>query len=249
MHATIASWRGANGEMSDKRTHMSIVGLNTHEEVKKAQASFERVFISGNPFDEPFADLVQARVILCQTSAEVLGCEQYEALRSAAKMIGESRAIITMVEQWSTLGFSGAGSLSLDLDWTSYDEYQNPSEEIEPPRGPAYVMVENALYSDKGTWGVMCTHETFGVIGGTIEFLDAFLENYRPKDVDYRNFIDMWAENAKTWEYAVEKWLPKLVKHIYRDCPPFPVPLELGGCRATEGKASTERGPRPVKKI
>jgi hypothetical protein len=139
----------------------------------------------------------------------------------------DSEAFLTYTEEWKKYGFRGEGTLALGLDKLTYDEYFIPTKEVDPPDGPAYSMVENAIYSQTGSWGLICSHEFFGVLGARNEFISCFLEHYRPNDIDCSEFVNLWLENNKTWDYCIESWLPGLIEHIYEGAEPCHLPKSL----------------------
>jgi hypothetical protein len=176
---------------------------NPISELKKV---FYKIFKNTNPFGSMFNDVIKQKFILCPTDGYYLNENQFNALMKTSKASGETsfylyeieNCLLDNPEEKNTYSF-GYGELSNKI---SYEEYKNLK-----------IVLENALYSTDGSWGVIISHEDHGVIGGNNDFIESFKEFYPSLNQDYKNFIKMWEEN-KTQYNSNLNWLPDFLKYI-----------------------------------
>jgi len=174
----------------------------TRQEMKQC---FDIVFKSNNPFEEPFQDQLQERILL-YTQGFYLTKRQFEALMNTLKTLGETTFYISNVtsDDFSRIFVPDIYSndhfkLSCDI---SYEDYRNH-----------LIFLDNALYSSSGKWGVIISHEDHSIIGGTGEFMALFKKFYPYSDYDLKKFIEMWKLNQRT--YKVELlWMPRLLAYV-----------------------------------
>ena len=163
-----------------------------------ALSAFVRVFRSADAFDAPFRPELPKR-LLWYPSGYSLDSEDYAALRSAAKAIGDTGFVMTMLD---------------DLPGYPPHLYFDSSEE------DAYRMLtpsENALYSPNGRWGVIFSTGDFAVLGGSADFIAAIgTASRRDSDAEAANLAADWRDEARRGR-ADADWLEPLLAHLRGD--------------------------------
>ncbi len=170
------------------------------------KAAFYKIFKDANPFGKMFNDFVKQKIILCPTDGYYLSRNQFNALMQASRQLGESSFYLCETEghfldnsnEKDSYSF-GYGELSNEI---SYEEYKK-----------LRIVLENALYSTNGSWGVIISHEDHGVVGGTNNFIESFKKLYPQWAHDYKNFVKLWEDNEKQYHSNLS-WLPDFLKYI-----------------------------------
>ena len=185
-----------------------IKNTNIKQEMK---TRFKDVFNGIDPFKEIFKDSIQEKLILFPTEGYYLSHKQFEALIRAVEFIGENEIYISEIESEND-SFASSQSISesyqckhwIVKDLIDISEYSK-----------ILIVVENAIYSSLGNWGLVISHEEHAVLGGTSEFMKKFKDNYDSWEEDIDEF-------KKSWEYKKDihnlnlDWLPILIRHLDR---------------------------------
>ena len=125
-------------------------------------AAFDTVFASTDPFGTPFQPSVAQKALLFPVSC-ALKEAQLEALASAAAVVGEHEAYSVCTEDQSGETFE----ISLG-DFATYDAAMRPS----------HGVLENAVFSQEGTWGLLFSCEHHVLAGGPTEFVETLLDHF-----------------------------------------------------------------------
>jgi hypothetical protein len=169
---------------------------------EKMIEAFTRVFVNTDPFGEPFSLHCPHRLLLCPTDAYSLTEQQLRAIAKSAGVHGESEAFISTTEN-----LHGGLRDPLAHHWhiilNNNEVYQSLPQ-----------VVENALYSVQGRWGVIISHEMHAVVGGDDLFIESFKESYPEWENQLSNLLEIWRE-YKNFPNANTSWIPILTKHIY----------------------------------
>lgn len=75
----------------------------------------------------------------------------------------------------------------------------------------SFPLINNALYSESGKWGILISHEFHAIIGCTKEFWEEFEKHYPQWRKDYHDFIAYWEHEKEIWPKIQLEWLPKLL--------------------------------------
>ncbi|WP_211234299.1 hypothetical protein [Paenibacillus taiwanensis] len=178
--------------------------------MNQLHAIFNKVFCTTDPFSEMFADSIKHKIVLCPTDNYKLDQEQFNALISAAKFVGDDKFYLSEIEG-SSFETEESNDTKYDFGhWeatceTQYEEYLR-----------ALVVLENALYSSCARWGVIISHESHAVVGGDEKFIEMFKEVYPSWKDSLRNFIEQWEYNRKNYNSNVE-WLPSFISFLKND--------------------------------
>lgn len=155
--------------------------LSPEERAAKAEPAFGAVFASNDPFGTPFQPSVAQKALLYPVNNE-LEEGQFEALALAAAVIGEAEAYYLNPYVVEDYPISFEFSLG---DYTSY-------------AGAMSVcwILEAAVFSRAGTWGLLFSDEHHLVAGGPPEFMEALLERF-PATVNPPMTVDISPEVAE----------------------------------------------------
>lgn len=121
--------------------------IKSIDELNQLHLIFNKVFSTKDPFSEMFINSIKHKIVLCPTDNYNLDQEQFNALISAAKFVGDDKFYLSEIEGNS---FETVESNDTQYDfghWEAtceiqYDEYLGAS-----------VVLENALYSSRAKWG------------------------------------------------------------------------------------------------
>lgn len=171
------------------------------EQMLLLQKAFQNVFKTNDPFGEMFQNCIGERLILCPIEGYYLNEQQFVALVNTVTTLDENKICISEVESEECFSTQGYKHWTMPIP-TRYDEY------LHLP-----IVLENAIFSANGKWGMLISHEEHAVIGGTQEFISKFKNNYADWDKGFVNFCDKWKYNEKHYNSSIE-WLPKFIKHI-----------------------------------
>lgn len=164
--------------------------------------AFRAVFQSTDPFGAPFTERMTSRCLLYPVPY-LLEPEQFDAVVAAARVTGDYRLCISVTEEFD--GLSGARAEHYLLDYWEGAEYQRLS---------AVGVLENAVYSPRGQWGLMMSHEQHAVAGGPRAFLDTLASRFPSFEPSLEEFLQSWAmyHNQRNADVS---WLETLLTHLY----------------------------------
>ena len=175
-----------------------ITEISDPEEV---EAAWRRVFLSNDAFSWSFREEAWAGRVFYPTDGYALTAEQYRQLVSAVRAAGEQEFLLSVVES-EALTF-------LERSWghyrcrvgTPYDEYRDLN-----------LTLENALYSARGTWGVLISHEEHALLAGIAEIIAALDRMHESWQDDIRRLRAMWEgnENAGWVEPVADRVISQL---------------------------------------
>ncbi|QHZ51037.1 hypothetical protein ERICV_01887 [Paenibacillus larvae subsp. larvae] len=177
------------------------------DEVQQLHLIFNKVFKTNNPFSEVFTNSINKKIILCPTYGYYLDEQQYEALKNAAKHIGEDIFYLSEIEGNS---FKKEENDEIQYDFGHWEvtcetEYENYLK--------APIVLENAMYSQSARWGIIISHESHAIVGGNEEFIGKFKETYPAWKNSLNNFIEQWEYNQKYYKSNLE-WLPSFLSYF-----------------------------------
>ncbi len=168
--------------------------INVITDVSSLRQSWERIFITTDPFTFPFRSSIQRCVIFYPTEGYHLTEAQFKAMTAAARTIGEEGFVISVVEYAEDFFKQG------DHWWCQFPSYE---DYLNLP-----LVLENAIYSIKGNWGIVISHEDHGVVGGTEEFINQVREQYPQASSDIVDLKEAWQDNPNNdW---IQNILPKV---------------------------------------
>jgi hypothetical protein len=180
--------------------------VNENKNITILRAAFYSIFKNKDPFERMFNEHIGHKVLLCRTNGFYLTKKQFEALIKTVKKIGESSFFLSEIEGDCFLEESNQQSFQLK-HWnmnieTSYEDYKkNP------------LVLENAIYSSSGTWGVVVSHEDFAILGAKEDFISIFKKFYPEWSDGIQNFLKMCAYHKEVYKSDLS-WVQEFLNHI-----------------------------------
>lgn len=172
----------------------------------EAEPTFRKVFARDYPFDAPIASHVHRRSLLHPVTYE-LDYIQLHAVASAAQVVGDDAFYFSVLERPS------------EEEQKEYYHWLIPLEDLNSyyrlgKDAPVFIL-ENALYSPTGKWGLMLSHESFALAAGSSIFIET-LYTYLPnsEDEQVRAFLQGWKADHDRFGLRID-WIPGLLKHLY----------------------------------
>ena len=174
--------------------------LNGADKTNSAQAAFKQVFKSNNPFNEMFTENISDKLLICPTEGYFLSKMQFESLLKTIIDVGDTVAYVSITET-ETMFSGDSDNWQMDTSLT-YEEYSN-----------AEIYLENAIYSSKGDWGILISHEDHAAVGGNSQFINTFKSHYQSWESDISHFRDLWTYNQKKYK-ANLGWISGFKMHL-----------------------------------
>jgi len=138
--------------------------LTETEVERRVRPARDRVFANLDPFGQPFTARLSDRDLLFPVSFE-LEAGQLAALRGAAATVGDDSAFLLLL----------AGTPDEPHYW------ELPSADASPYE-PFDFLLENALLSPSGQWGMLISSEDHAVIAGAPVFMQVIRERFPQSD-------------------------------------------------------------------
>jgi hypothetical protein len=176
----------------------------TEPEWRREYASaFARVFVNPDPFDAPFTNAMEARALLYPV-AYTLERNEYDAVAQAARVVGDSAMCLSIpdIDDHSNHPEYPAHWLLEFRDFAQYEKL------------PRVGILENALYSPTGEWGLLISHEQHMVVGGSAEFVETMVRGFPGAERALEEFLDTWAEHKQKRDVDTA-WIHTLFVHLY----------------------------------
>lgn len=176
--------------------------LSEEDFAREAKPVYEHVFTTGNPFESPFTSAIESRMILFPVHY-VMETSLARAITKASAQLNENSFYLSVLER------------PTDEEHDRPYHWHVAFTELEQYRSLGYPFVlENAVYSDRGTWGLMFSHERHAVLGGPAEFVQVVTEELPKLTEQVETFIETWKKNQKGLGSNVH-WLIRLLRHAY----------------------------------
>jgi hypothetical protein len=217
----------------DSRDGPAVAVLSSQEIERHARPAFEQVFASADSQAAPIKPDVGGRFLLYPCPSGELEAGQFAALAAAAADAGDPFAFLTDTQSLASRKWAHPGRMTWRVPLAGYDAYSRISHPSGAPR------LESALYSPRGTWGLLFSDEYWAVGAGSESFRAAFLSALPdPRALVERYFVDVqitmllaglvddkeaimveawlrtWSANRASGDYATD-WVPRLLDHIY----------------------------------
>jgi hypothetical protein len=178
--------------------------------LREIAPTFRKLFRTTDPFDEPLAPEVEARALLFPVGY-LLDREQLAAVLAAARSVGDDTFCVSVTEHTREDGNANNGHWK--LAYWEVEEYLALSK---------VGVLENAVYSPQGTWGILLSQEQHGVVGGTEVFVGQLRATFPGFQRSVEAFLAFWRENERRHRANLE-WVPRLLAHVYgKGGPPTP---------------------------
>lgn len=184
-----------------------IVQKDKQEELNCLHKSFDLVFKNNDPFDAMFQPTIEKRLLLYPTDGYVFTREQFDALIHTLEKMGETSFYVSEIEGKNSFSADQMPGMYQCKHWEvqlpiSYDEYVK-----------SRVIIENAIYSVEGKWGIIISQEEHAVLGGSSNFIETFKTLYPLWQQDSMKFLDHWEYCRINYGTRMD-WLQNFLDHI-----------------------------------
>ncbi|TRY24899.1 hypothetical protein FOI68_15355 [Brevibacillus sp. LEMMJ03] len=183
---------------------LPVTDVSKWQELK---ASYERIFLGTSPSEPMYQCHIAEKLIVFPIEGMHLTEEQYHALVQAAAFTDDTEFYVSEIEMPD--GFDRRYDPERATHWKSsaacpYQAYRDTT-----------IVLENAIYSRSGRWGVILSAEDHAVVGGSSEFMAAFRRFYPRWPLDMDAFASCWSEYARSRNTDVT-WLSAYIDYIYK---------------------------------
>ena len=199
-----------------KTTHMHT--LTKDEFHLEAEPFLRKIFVNDNPFNEPFSSQVIGRTIIypCEDENDLL---IIQALINAALNLGDTGCYISLI----SIECPEYGPAHCYIPLSEFLEGYSGTEEdrlIGPRLGINPYTLDSVIYSSQGKWGLMRSHERFGLLGGSPEFIEEIRGSVPDLDNQVYGFFERLRLllvdcDVNPPDITRNKWLPTLLTHVY----------------------------------
>ena len=180
----------------------------SREEMKNIKGNYGEIFNSNDPFGQMFQQEVVGRLLIYPTDGTYLDELQFNALNESVKATGDSGFYISEVEaEPDPFIMSNENEIYHPAHWVcdsliNFEDYRDLT-----------IVLDNAMFSKQGKWGVLVSNEGHAVLGGTMEFINHFKQLY-PKWVDCFNDFEKMCEYNRNNYNLDFYWYDSFVKHL-----------------------------------
>lgn len=181
------------------------------EYLTKAYPALSQIFINDNPFNCPFSQKIRERKIIYRYNFEITE-PLVNAVMVAASNLGDTGFYLALAGERTGyesishvyINFSELSSLYIDKNHKDYETIEN------------FFLLENFVYSPQGLWGILLSHESFGLLGGVPEFIktiERLVPNINRQVYDFINYFS--SLKSRHPNIIQIDWLPGLLTHVY----------------------------------
>jgi hypothetical protein len=184
----------------------------------EAEPFLRKIFVNDNPFKEPFSSEVIGRTIIypCNGENDLL---LIEALINAAVNLGDTGCYISLLPT----GYPSDNLCHCYIPLSEFLEGYAGTEEdrlIGPRLGINPYELDSVIYSSQGKWGLMRSHERFGLLGGSPEFIEEIRGAVPDLDKQVYGLFErlrllLLDCGLNPPDITRNKWLPGLLTHVY----------------------------------
>lgn len=187
----------------------------THVEfTNKLEPILRQVFVNDNPFIAPLNDRVEARAIVYPCSAGYwIEPPLTDAIITAASNLGDNGCYISIF--WRPQNEPWHWYIPFDEFIEVYVEESEKFAEYQFSQQATFS--ESVIYSPRGKWGIILSHEFHGVIGGPAEFIEDIRSVVPFFDKQVYAFLERLRYFKQTYrsELVTLDWLPELLTNVY----------------------------------
>ena len=178
---------------------------NKHK-IELMMNSFYSIFDNTNPF-KPIINRNYKMIVFYPTKGYFISEKQFKSLINTLQLIGEKTFYISEIE-------NGKESFNLNNDVEKYS-FKHFIVDVELDINEYFnsqIILENAIYSTKGTWGIIISHEEHAILAADKNFMSIFKNEYTCYKNDIENFKETWINNNK--EYGSDiSWIKNILSY------------------------------------
>ena len=166
---------------------------------KSIKAIYQSVFVNEDPYRAPFQPTMQPRLLLYWF--------RYGLLENEAWLVPVTEAIRALGEDGFYLTELGQPGPEPHHWYVPIDEAGLYIKTIYPR--------ENAIYSTRGHWGIICSEEDHAIVAGPQGFIDIIYRSVPDWDYRLNLFLENWKGYYEQNNRIKIDWLPTLLSHVY----------------------------------
>ena len=175
---------------------MTVNSIISNDARLGAAGAWELVFRSTDPFGWPFTPSLQFGRVIFPTDGCQLFRAQFDGLAQVARLHGETHCYLAVVEGHESIEGNENEQVFV-VDFSDYESYSK-----------LHLTLENALYSMRGTWGLLISHEMHGVLGGNETFISELDEVQMSTEFEWISFLNQWRDERHN------EWISELRSHV-----------------------------------
>ncbi len=160
---------------------------------------FDLVFANEDPYDTPFQRRIQSRLLLYWFGHSL--DEKQPWFRSLIEGVRE------LGEDGFYFSYLGRPSTPSRHSYIPLVEAASYGDEIYP--------LENAIYSARGVWGIICSDEDHAILGGPEHLVSKIHASFSGWDVRLNMFLEYWKGLHDQSPRVRIDWLPTLLAYLY----------------------------------
>jgi hypothetical protein len=183
--------------------------LNDLEYQIQAEPILRQIFTNDHPIENPFSVNIPERLIV--SPWDYVETELIEAVITAASNSGDGNCYLTNLGRYE--GEANHCYMSL-AELHGENAYLSYGTVVDGVSLDIFYWTDYIIYSDRGTWGIMTSHEDFAVIGGSSEFIYKLHELVPDLDRQVYPFLEKF-KSLSVMLHCDFDWISKLLTHIY----------------------------------
>jgi hypothetical protein len=177
-------------------------------ELPAVRAATSAVFKNLDPYDVRFTPAIKHRFVLFPVDHYQLTFEQFRALAQAAAIESDDFAYQFDVEQWPKFGWDERRREYWRIQLDDYVSYERPPDDAN------IVIMQNAVVSPRGAWGLVISDENHAIVGGSDEFAGVLLRDLGVSEQEMMDrWIAVWRRNRDELGYDAS-WLRDQLAHL-----------------------------------
>ncbi len=168
-----------------------------------------KIFVNGDRYKECFQPHITHKVILypCYEKIEIT---IVSALEKGASIVGDTGCYLSFPWEFGT----GLSNCYIPLS-ELVEFYTCSSEQAKFMSNQLAYSPEYTLLSENGKWGLTVSHEYYGLLGGSFEFITTFKQNCLNLDQQVKEFLQNYCSFKDAGIAPTLDWLPKLLTYVY----------------------------------
>jgi hypothetical protein len=205
---------------------MEALPLDYEAYARNGLPALQAVFVDTDPAEATLERGIERAAVVYPASP--LSLDQLDAIRHAAASVGDQAAYLTMLEYRTSHQGYQDGLMITDRSLLSLTEnWLLPLSQLEHYESVDGVqaVLDHALHSAQGHWGMLMSHEGHAVVAGTAAFVEPLLDSFPVEGrLEARSSVGRWLEDTRgLWDVmggsgsGLRAWEPTLTLHVYGD--------------------------------
>jgi hypothetical protein len=177
-----------------------------------AKPILKQVFAIDDSEDVSFTQNISARRILYHNLDYYLGSALIDAVIRAAQKLNDSGCYISLLDTFTHQ------SSHCYIPLSEFSEAYNKGG-LQHQLGMDFWS-DYVIYSSQAKWGILMTSARYGLIGGSLEFIEEIEADLPDLSEQVHAFIKHWkAEEtyalSRYGDRSINTWIPDLLTHVY----------------------------------